>query len=127
MGDIIRLPGSGCQHFAGGRCLYEERLNPGYTDCWQCSVLVRWESAFDDFLERAESFGVGQDAIPDLWERQFERMARGVFDCKEYTYSHGAEAPACVYGLDGVCLLSLPECKGRCRRYLVEVEQKIDG
>ncbi len=127
MGNITRLPGLGCQHFTNGRCLYEERLNPGYAYDWRCRVLSRWESAFDDFLERADAFGIEQSAVPDLWKRQFERMARNAFDCEQYSYCHGAEAPACLHVMDELCRLSLPECGGRCRRYIAEVKQKDNG
>lgn len=117
MGDITRLPGQGCRHHAGGHCLYEERLNPGYAQHWRCRVLARWEAAFDDFLGRAEVFGVEQSAVPDLWERQFERLAREAFDCEQYVYSHGEDAPACLHAVDGVCRLALPVCEGRCRHH----------
>ena len=127
MGSITQLPGSECQHYAGGRCLYEERLNPGYVQDWRCLVLLKWESAFDDFLARAESFGIVQDAVPGIWERQFERMARDVFDCEHYVYSYGGEAPACMNALDGLCMLVLPECPGRCRHYKAKVKQEDNG
>jgi len=124
MGNLTPLPGQGCQHHIGDRCFYEERLNPGYSQVWRCRVFSRWESAFDDFLARAESFGVEQDAVPDLWQRQFERMARDVFDCEQYVYCHGEEAPACIHASDGLCIQAMPECKGRCRHYEVEIKQE---
>lgn len=121
MGDITRLPGLGCQYYIDGRCLYEEMLNPGYTQRWRCQVLLKWGSAFDDFLERAESFGIEQDAVPELWERQFERMAREAFHCEQYSYFHGSDIPSCHHhALDGLCRLALPDCGGRCRQYKVE-------
>lgn len=123
MDSVSRLPGQGCQHHAGGRCFYEERLNPGYTQGWRCRVLLRWESAFDEFLARAETFGVEQEAVPDLWERQFERMARDVFKCEQYSYCNGSQAPACIHDADGVCKMELPRCEGRCRHYKIEVKQ----
>lgn len=117
MADIKRLPGNGCRHHATERCLYGEHLNPGYTTEWRCRVLMRWEVAFDEFLERAELLNVGQAAVPDLWGRQFERMARDAFDCEEYVYAPEGEAPSCVHAFDGVCRLSLPKCEGRCRHF----------
>ena len=122
MGDVTRLPGSGCRFHVGGRCLYEEMLNPGYTQEWRCRVLARWETAYDEFLVRAELFGLEQSAVPDLWERQFERVARQAFDCDTYSYCPGAEPPACLHVLDGMCRLALPECRGRCRHYQPETE-----
>jgi len=120
MADVKRLPGHGCLYHTFGRCLYEEYLNPGYATSWRCRVLMRWETAFDDFLGRAEAFGVNQDAVPDLWGRKFERLARQAFDCEEYIYCHGADVPACLHAMDGLCRNSLPSCDGRCRHYVID-------
>ncbi|QGY41299.1 hypothetical protein GM415_14570 [Pseudodesulfovibrio cashew] len=117
MGDVKRLPGKGCRHHTTGRCLYQEHLNPGYSAEWRCRVLARWEDAYDDFLLRAESFGVSQDAVPDLWGRKFQRMARQVFDCQDYVHSVNGGPPACAHALDGLCRLALPPCPGRCRHF----------
>lgn len=117
MADVTRLPGEGCHHHIFGRCLYQEHLNPGYATDWRCRVLLCWESAFDDFLLRTERFGLSQSAVPDLWERQFNRMARETFDCEEYVHSPNADIPACVHVHDGLCRLELPECEGRCRHF----------
>lgn len=116
MADIMRMPGDNCRHHTLGRCLYEEYLNPGYSSEWRCRVLACWESAFDDFLVRAELFGVAQEAVPDLWERRFERIARAV-DCEEYALCREADSPACAHVLNGLCRLALPLCEGRCRHY----------
>lgn len=120
MVQVNRLPGQGCRHHIAGRCLYEEHLNPGYAAEYRCSVLVRWETAFDNFLERAESFNVAQDAVPDVWGRQFERMAREAFDCELYSYAPDVGAPACAHNHDGLCRHALPVCEGRCRHYAIQ-------
>ncbi len=120
MAEVKRLPGYGCRHHTSGRCLYQEHLNPGYATDWKCRVLLRWEVAFDEFLERAEIFGVSQQAVPDLWERKFNRLAREAFDCKQYRHCAGADAPACLHAYDGLCRQELPECEGRCRHFQVE-------
>ncbi|BCS87007.1 hypothetical protein [Pseudodesulfovibrio sediminis] len=117
MGNIKRLPGDSCRHYALGHCSYQEWLNPGYTRSWRCQVIERWESAFDDFLARAEGFGVEQDAVPDLWNRQFQRLAREVFHCQRYVFEPGAPALACRHQAEGVCILSQPKCHGRCRHF----------
>ncbi|MCJ2163699.1 MULTISPECIES: hypothetical protein [unclassified Pseudodesulfovibrio] len=124
MGRITRLPGDGCRYCLNGRCLYEEQLNPGYTQSWRCQVTARWESAYDDFLSRADCFGVEESAVPDIWARQFQRMARDVFHCQRYLYDHGAQAPACLNHLHGVCIVALPKCEGRCRHYLAETDEE---
>ncbi|QJB57853.1 hypothetical protein [Pseudodesulfovibrio sp. zrk46] len=118
MSDVKRLPGDGCRHHINKRCLYDEHLNPGYAEGFRCRVLLRWEIAFDEFLERADAFNIEQDAVPDLWGRKFERMARQAFDCEKYEFA-GGEAPACAQVYDGLCLLALPQCEGRCRHFFL--------
>lgn len=124
MGTITRLPGTTCRFFISGRCQYEEQLNPGYTQSWRCQVTARWETAFDEFLTRAEEFGVEEDAVPDLWSAQFQRMARDVFHCKRYVFDHGAPAPSCRNHAAGVCIMDLPKCPGRCRHFRPESDDE---
>ncbi|WP_285906144.1 hypothetical protein [Pseudodesulfovibrio pelocollis] len=116
MADILPLPGDECRHHARGRCLYEEHLNPGYCSTWRCRAIARWESAFDDFLVRAERFELGQEQVAILWERRFTRMVRSL-DCDHYASGGGAELPACAHVRDGLCCLALPPCEGRCRHF----------
>lgn len=120
MGKLDRLPGDDCYHFFAGRCLYEERLNPGYRQSYRCQVLARWETAYDDFLTRAEAMGIEQEQVPDLWERQFQRMVRDTFHCQTHVYNHDHRPPACGHELDGLCILGLPKCEGRCRHYQLD-------
>jgi len=123
MGDMKKLPGDECKHFALGRCFYEEWLNPGYTKSWRCQVLARWETAFDEFMVRAENFGVEQEAVPGLWENQFQRMARDVFHCQRYIFDPNGTAPACRHQKAGVCIMSLPKCAGRCRHFKLDTHE----
>lgn len=118
--DVYRLPGMGCEHHTAGRCLYEEHLNPGYVTAWRCRVMLHWEDAFDEFLARAECFGVTQDAVPDLWRRKFERMVRKTFACDKYVLHAEVPPPACAHECDGICRSALPRCQGRCRHYAVD-------
>ena len=124
MGTITRLPGEECRFFIRGRCLYEERLNPGYTQSWRCQVTARWESDYDDFLSRAEQFGLEEAAVPDLWSMQFQRLARDVFHCRRYIYDHELPAPSCGNHDSGVCIMDLPKCGGRCRHYQLESDEE---
>lgn len=124
MAEVTRLPGQGCRHHTSGRCLYQEHLNPGYSTSSRCRVLLRWEVAFDDFLERTEQFGVSQQAVPDLWERKFNRMAREAFQCDRYVHCEEADIPACFHAHDDLCRQELPECEGRCRHYTVHSSEE---
>lgn len=117
MAEITRLPGLGCLHHVQGRCLYQEHLNPGYATGWRCRVLSHWEKEYDEFLLRVEAMNVAQDAVPDLWGRKFERLARQKFDCNLFAYGPGCDLPSCVHVHDGLCRLLLPGCEGRCRHF----------
>ncbi|KAB1441180.1 hypothetical protein [Pseudodesulfovibrio senegalensis] len=122
MSDVRRLPAGNCWYHRCGRCLYEERLNPGYRQSWRCVVLEDWERLFDDFLVRAEAFSLDQQAAGEMWARRFERIVRDRFDCTHYEHTVDVELPGCVYQYDNLCLLRLPRCQGRCRHY-----KPVDG
>lgn len=117
MGEMRRLPGTGCRFYVRGRCLYEERLNPGYATGWRCGVLARWEEVYDDFLSRAEAFGVEDANVPGLWRDRFERLMREKTHCERYVYADDREPPCCANAHDRLCLLELPPCEGRCRKF----------
>ena len=80
--DDSRHPDRGeCQFHMEGRCLYEERLNPGYHSGFRCRVLEEWEQAYDEFLGRVEAFGLDASALGPLWTRQFARLVRRQPNC----------------------------------------------
>lgn len=124
MTKVDRLPGHGCRHHTSGRCLYQEHLNPGYAEGWRCRVLAHWEDEYDEFLVRVDNFGVRQDAVPDLWSRKFERLARETLKCDMFSYAEGADIPACIHNAQGICRLNLPSCDGRCRHYSLEIQEE---
>ena len=125
---VKRLPGTGCRYYNRGRCLYEERLNPGYHEAWRCRVLTAWERAFDDFVDRAEAFDLGQDRAADLWRLRMRRL--GPDGCEAFVPA-GQRAPVsvvpCAHAQEDLCLLALPECGGRCRRYEPEPQTPDTG
>ncbi len=119
MKTLQRMPAGGCRFHLRGRCLYPERLNPGYTRAWRCEVLESWEKVFDDFLRRAEAFNLEQREVNELWATQFERLTRGGIDCRKYEHDPSREPPACMHLYEGLCIPALPECEGRCRHYAI--------
>ncbi|MBG0789280.1 MAG: hypothetical protein H0S80_02155 [Desulfovibrionaceae bacterium] len=124
MGKIHALPGDGCRHYIFGRCLYQERLNPGYRRSYRCQVLNRWERAYDDFLNRADAMGVDQESVSGLWAIQFQRMAREAFHCRNHVFNHDDHRPpACRNEMDGLCVLGLPKCGGRCRHFEIDAAE----
>lgn len=115
--NLRRLPGDGCRHFLAERCLYEEHLNPGYHDQWQCRLQNAWEKAFDEFLERAECFRLEEGDIPILWRSRFESLVRSQGGCEQYSYAPRLQLPNCRHVHEHLCVLLLPPCEGRCRHY----------
>jgi hypothetical protein len=116
-GALVRFPAVGCRFFQQGRCLYEERLNPGFHTAWRCLVLARWESVYDDFLDRAENFGLSEVELGVLWHKRFERLAEESVPCPDLLAGDGESMPECRYLLEDICLLRLPECAGQCERF----------
>lgn len=116
-GNLVRFPAVGCQCFHLGRCLYEERLNPGLHKAWRCSVLARWETVYDEFLDRAENFGLSEAELGLLWSRRFERLAEESLPCPDVRPGDGESMPECLHLLEDICLLRLPECAGPCEHF----------
>lgn len=119
--SIRRLPGHQCRYFARGRCLYEERLNPGYDRSLRCRVLLEWEASYDDFLLRAEAFRLGAATAAGLWENKIERLVEDIARCENFAPG-GTEATGCANALDELCVCALPPCPGRCRRFVRDGE-----
>lgn len=115
--NIVRLPAFGCRSYHGGRCLYEEQLNPGFDKRLRCQVLARWEGVYDDFLNRAERFGLEEKDLADLWRARFERLAEEAIDCPDFTPALAETMPECRHLFADICLLRLPECQGHCKNY----------
>jgi hypothetical protein len=125
---LVRLPGDGCRYFARGYCLYEERINPGLRREFSCTVMTILEENFDAFVARGERFGLTCEEAGRIWEQRWAGPLNAGWDCADFTpLPEGAEEGGCRHLLDGVCLLRLPRCPGRCRRYARVVEEDFDS
>ncbi len=109
------MPGRACGHYAGGRCLYGERLNPGYHVSWRCRVLKQWEKEYDDFVHRAEAFGLEDAAAKPMLEKHFQKVLKQAIACPRFEPEASAGMPPCLHLLDELCLKELPVCHGVCR------------
>jgi len=114
---VVRLPAFGCRSYHQGRCLYEEQLNPGLNTAWRCTVQARWERVYDDFLNRAENFGLDETELARLWRLRFERLAEEPVDCPDFVLALVETLPECRQLFVDICLLRLPECPGHCVNY----------
>jgi len=115
--DVLRLPAFGCRSYHGGRCLYEEQLNPGYDQRLRCQVLAKWEAVYEDFLNRAEQFNLTEQDLAGLWRARFERLAGEAIDCPDFTPALAETMPECRHLFVDICLLRLPQCRGHCKNY----------
>lgn len=118
---LNHLPAAACAFFLQGRCLYEERLNPGLHQAWRCVVWREWEDDFDDFLGRAEAFALEDEAAGRLWARRQARLLAAARACPDFVPG-GTDPVGCVRGRDTLCLDRLPACAGRCVNYRTECE-----
>ncbi|SKA80408.1 hypothetical protein SAMN02745704_01348 [Paucidesulfovibrio gracilis DSM 16080] len=119
MSNVRKMPGNACRYYVAGRCNYHERLNPGYDESLRCRFLVQCEDAFDAFLDRAEAFALSQEQTVAFWNRRFQRLQEEGCFCPDYCYSEDGGDQGCVHGYGDVCILALPKCEGRCRRFVL--------
>jgi hypothetical protein len=114
---LVRLPAFGCRSYYQGRCLYEEQLNPGLNQDYRCVVQLGWEAAYDDFLNRADNFGLDETELMRLWSARFERMVSEGVACPQYVPTTAEALPECRHLFVDICLLRLPMCAGHCINY----------
>jgi hypothetical protein len=127
----LLMPGEGCRFWAAGRCLYEESVNPGLRREFACVVLAALEDRFDDFLTRSEILGLSGEQAGQIWERRMAQALNIGWDCANFTaLQDDAGEALCLHFMEGVCLLRMPRCPGRCRRYKLSretVSEQGDG
>ena len=129
--SVLRLPGEGCRFWAAGRCLYEESINPGLRREFACTVLTTLEGRFDEFVVRGEILGLSCEQAGRIWEQRMAQALNIGWDCANFTplRDDGGEV-MCLHFIEGVCLLRMPCCPGRCRRYellSLSVSEQGDG
>ncbi|TVM15967.1 hypothetical protein DPQ33_13440 [Oceanidesulfovibrio indonesiensis] len=102
----------------------EERINPGLNQEFRCSVLKRWENAFDALIDRVDAFGLDDEQASHIWERRLETMIRRGTQCRNFELIAGdaesdeAPAIACTHVHGDLCMLALPRCSGVCAYYI---------
>ena len=120
MNPVRYLPGEGCRYWIVGNCLYEEHLNPGLRKDFVCSVLSILEERFDAFVVRGEILGLTSEEAGRIWERRMAGSLNIGWNCAQVTpMQDNPDDVLCQHFLEGVCVLRLPACCGRCRRYML--------
>lgn len=124
LSKVTPMPGTRCVHYKQGRCLLEERRNPGLHVSWQCVVLAQWESAYDHFLNQAEAFQLEIALATRIWARRLGGMLHQPGQCEEYHprqdeagEEQDDDVLACAHAWTGLCLLRLPLCQGICKDF----------
>lgn len=135
---VTRFPGTHCTYHDQGRCLYEERRNPGHVQERRCRVLASMVSVYDRFLDRAEAFDLEERFALGVLERRLREVMLPAVPCPDFVpvvardelrplgtarlHQYGASAPLgetlpCVHALEDFCRLALPRCEGVCERF----------
>ena len=115
MAVVTRFPGTACRHYARGRCLYPEALNPGYAEEHRCRVLAFWEAAYEGFLRQAEAFDLSAEQAAQMWRQRFASLDAAETVCADYAFAEGGGSLECAFARGDICLLALPRCGGVCR------------
>jgi len=115
---LLHMPGDACRFWIAGRCLYEELMNPGLRAEYSCTVLSVLEDRFDEFVVRGEILGLTSEEAGRIWKQRMAQALNIDWDCANFTaLQDDAGEILCRHFIEGVCVLRLPPCAGRCRRF----------
>lgn len=81
---LTPMPGKACLHYVRGRCLHEERLNPGLNRQWLCRIMLKWENEFDRFIVQADNFRLDEAKAAAIWEERLRKMMLAGPPCEDY-------------------------------------------
>lgn len=121
--------GHACVFYIQGVCFHPEAARPGFDPAWRCVRLTQLLERWDDFLDRAEAFGLAEETAARIWSARMNGFVLRRKDCPSPARFSAAGAPppgvedaegealGCPHLWRGVCLLALPECRGACERY----------
>ncbi|MDL2316385.1 hypothetical protein LJC59_04820 [Desulfovibrio sp. OttesenSCG-928-A18] len=122
----IPFPPVACRFYIHGACLYAEARNPGLEVRFLCARLSRLMEQWDDFLDRAEAFGLNERLALRIWteRRSLAPPSRNLCPAESAAparvfVSDDEDISACPHLHQVSCLLLLPRCTERCERYLL--------
>ena len=155
------LPGHACAFYIRGVCVHPQAAKAGPAHpgpahsgtahsgpahsgpahsgpAHHCVRLAQLLERWDDFLDRAEAFGLSEETAARIWSARMNgfvlrrkecpsparfpaaaappRYAEGVEGAEDAEDAEG-EALGCPHLWQGACLLALPECRGVCAQY----------
>ena len=128
------LPGHGCLFHVRGVCFYPEAASPGHDPAYRCGQLLRLTARWDDFLDRAEAFGLSEELAGRIWNARANEVLYSRRHCPAFCPSESdealdaeGEALGCPYLLRGTCLPALPRCEGICEHYRARNGEFFNG
>ena len=89
--------------------------DPGFHDLWRCTILEKWEVAFDAYLDQVECFELEQDTVMKIWARRFETI-RASATCPHFVPGENSILSCALLHFD-LCRRKMPPCPGRCRYF----------
>ena len=120
-------PGHACAFYIQGVCFYQEAARPGCNPAYRCVRLSQLLDRWDDFLDRAEAFGLSEETAARIWSARMEGFVLRCKDCPcAARFPAAAGAPpadaegavlGCPHLRQGACLLTMPGCEGVCAHY----------
>lgn len=127
---VLLLPGRACSFYILGSCFYPEAARPGYDPAYRCGPLLRLMERWDDFLDRAEAFGLSEGTAGRIWSARASAFLYSRKDCPSVRRTplppeknsalpadEEGEILGCPHLRQGACLLTLPRCEGICMHY----------
>ncbi len=116
-----------CRYYSGGVCLYSETVNPGLEPDLRCPVLAGMIADWDNFLDRAEVFGLSERLAARIWnDRKHGCGGRGA-DCLQRDFSAPVTPETlagCRHRFQNACLLAMPACGGPCERFVSQFKEQ---
>lgn len=109
-----------CRHYLRGHCLHAGTAGPVGEDSLRCSRMAELLRYWDDFLDRAENFGLAEEEAAVIWQRLADKRVSSLVPCSRRSAampgpgSGQRDFTDCPHLAEGLCLLILPRCSGLC-------------
>ena len=119
--------GHACAFYIQGVCFYPAAARPGFDPAYGCARLAQLLERWDDFLDRAEAFGLSEETAARIWSARMNDFVLRHKDCPSparfpaLTDASPVDAEGEILGCphlwQGACLRTLPGCEGVCGQY----------
>lgn len=116
------FPAYRCRFYSYGVCLHEELVNPDLREEYRCRRLAVLVRDWDEFINRADAFGLSEEEAARIWEERFHRNLDSDAACPHMRpdFREGGDVLLdCRSLYRNACLLLMPSCQGRCEHFAV--------